>query len=143
MRNTFGILAALVFIVGTALAQSSPVGPVIVASATCVTCLAPGNSEEGCTANYGVDCGPNEEFDHCTAEQAAAWCPGWAEEPPEETPTCAVCRAGEAVEGSCYANYGAQCNPVPGLSHCTEAQARDWCAGWAERMTHLNPTTLD
>jgi hypothetical protein len=141
MRIVFGILAASVFVAAAATAQSSPAGPETATMPFCVTCYNPSNPSEGCTANYGVPCGPNEEFDHCTEAQAAAWCPGWSNVPPPVTPICAVCHGGEASEDSCYANYGAQCTPpVPGPAHCTEAQAAAWCAGWTQKMATLNQT---
>jgi hypothetical protein len=150
MRIIFGFLAASVFVAGAATAQLSPVlspdQPVGTATPSCVSCYNPTNSEEGCVANYGVTCGPNEEFDHCTSEQAAAWCPGWSGVPPTVKPTCAICHDGEASPDFCWADYGASCNPPtstppdPAINHCTDAQAAAWCAGWTQRMQSLNPT---
>jgi hypothetical protein len=144
MKIAFRVLAVSMFVVVAAIPQPTPAGTVSVAEPTCVTCLNPSNSAEGCTANYGVSCMPNEEFDHCTDAQAAAWCPGWSSQPPNPTPDCAICYAsGESGGGACYANYGAQCNPVAGLSQCTNEQAKAWCAGWAQKMATLNLATPD
>lgn len=142
MRIALGILAASVFVAGAATAQLSPVlSPAEpVATPTCVSCYNPADSSQGCVANYGVACSDNEEFGHCTSEQAAAWCPGWSVGPPTTTPTCAMCYApGGAANGSCYADYGASCNPptvtppATAPSHCTSAQATAWCAGWTQK----------
>jgi hypothetical protein len=57
---------------------------------------------------------------------------------PVARPTCAQCVSPDMQNG-CYANYGADCTPIPGFTHCTDAQAAAWCAGWGSTPPTTTP----
>ncbi|HEV7668369.1 MAG TPA: hypothetical protein VGS22_07585 [Thermoanaerobaculia bacterium] len=141
MRIVQGILA-FVLIAGAAAAQTSESpggpGPLPIPEPNCVLCVAPG-ATDACYATYGEECAPLEGFDHCSDEEAAAWCAGWpgTVTPPDPAPNCAICYAEDAP--LCYANYGAECEPIEGLPHCTVEQANEHCSGWFNLIMN-NPT---
>jgi hypothetical protein len=69
------LVLAVVLIAAVAVSQPSPgmVAPV----PYCAICL--GTNGFACWANYGVTCTAPEGVPHCTADQAAAFCPGWTQ----------------------------------------------------------------